>query len=214
MTQGSYQIMAETQIHFLSGNIELEGLLNISSGVRGVAITHPHPLYGGSMHNNVVESLVRVYRQAGYSTLRFNFRGVGSSHGEYSDGTGEQEDVRSALRYLSERGKKVIDLAGYSFGAWVNALTRPPVDAVQRMIMVSPPVAFLDFGSAQPIPQLRLVIAGSRDEIAPPELIETTLPNWNPEAQLKIIDGADHFYGGHTGKLESILADYFASDVS
>ena len=206
--------MAETQIYFLSGNIEIEGLLNISPGVRGVAITHPHPLYGGSMHNNVVESLVRVYRHAGYSTLRFNFRGVGSSHGKYSDGTGEQEDVRSALRYLSERGKKVIDLAGYSFGAWVNALTRPPVDAVQSMIMVSPPVAFLDFSSAQPIPQLRLVIAGSRDEIAPPELIKTILPNWNSSARLEIIEGADHFYGRHTAKLESMLADYFASEVS
>jgi alpha/beta superfamily hydrolase len=206
--------MDEELIFFMAGAIKIEGLLQNMPGDKGVVISHPHPLYGGSMYNNVVESLVRVYRQAGYSTLRFNFRGVGSSHGEYSDGTGEQEDVRSALRYLSERGKKVIDLAGYSFGAWVNALTRPPVDAVQKMIMVSPPVAFLDFGSAQPIPQLRLVIAGSRDEIAPPELIQSTLPNWNPGAQLNIIEGADHFYGGHTGKLESILADYFASEVS
>ena len=205
--------MDEELIFFMAGAIKIEGLLQTLPGDKGVVISHPHPLYGGSMHNNVVESLVRVYRQAGYSTLRFNFRGVGSSHGEYSDGTGEQEDVKSALRYLSERGKKVIDLAGYSFGAWVNALTRPPVDAVQRMIMVSPPVAFLDFGSAQPMPQLRLVIAGSRDEIAPPELIETTLPNWNPEAQLEIIDGADHFYGTYTGKLESILTNYLAGEL-
>ncbi len=206
--------MNEELIFFKAGTVKIEGLLQTLPGDKGVVISHPHPLYGGSMHNNVVESLVRVYRHAGYSTLRFNFRGVGSSHGEYSDGTGEQEDVKSALRYLSERGKKVIDLAGYSFGAWVNALTKPPVDAVQRMIMVSPPVAFLDFGSAQPLPQLQLVIAGSRDEIAPPELIETMLPNWNPGARLEIIEGADHFYGGHTGKLESILADYFASEVS
>ncbi|MEE9119654.1 MAG: alpha/beta hydrolase [Syntrophobacteria bacterium] len=206
--------MDEELIFFMAGAIKIEGLLQTMPGDKGVVISHPHPLYGGSMRNNVVESLVRVYQQAGYSTLRFNFRGVGGSHGEYSDGPGEQEDVRSALRYLSERGKKVIDLAGYSFGVWVNALTRPPVDAVQRMIMVSPPVAFLDFGSAQPIPQLRLVIAGSRDEIAPPELIETTLTNCNPRAQLTIIEGADHFYGEHTGKLESILADYFASEVS
>ena len=206
--------MNEELIFFKAGTVKIEGLLQTLPGDKGVVISHPHPLYGGSMHNNVVESLVRVYQQAGYSTLRFNFRGVGSSHGEYSDGTGEQEDVKSALRYLSERGKKVIDLAGYSFGAWVNALTKPPVDAVQRMIMVSPPVAFLDFGSAQPLPQLQLVIAGSRDEIAPPELIETMLPNWNPGARLEIIEGADHFYGGHTAKLESMLADYFASEVS
>jgi len=206
--------MAEEPVFFMSGTLQIQGLLQTKPGDKGVVITHPHPLYGGSMHNNVVESLVKVYQQAGYSTLRFNFRGVGSSHGEYSDGTGEQEDVRSALRYLSERGKKVIDLAGYSFGAWVNALTRPDGDIIRQMIMVSPPVAFLDFGSAQPLPLLQLVIAGSRDEIAPPELIQTTLPNWNPGARLEIIEGADHFYGGHTAKLESIVADYFASEVS
>ena len=164
------------------------------------------------MHNNVVESLVRVYQQAGYSTLRFNFRGVGSSHGEYSDGTGEQEDVKAALHYLVEQGKKVVDLAGYSFGAWVNALARPEGDIVQRMVMVSPPVAFLDFGPPQSIPQLRLVIAGSSDEIAPPELIKTTLPTWNPGARLEIIEGADHFYGTYTGELESILTNYLAGE--
>ena len=107
----------------------------------------------------------------------------------------------------------MIDLAGYSFGAWVNALTKPPVDAVQSMIMVSPPVAFLDFGSAQPLPQLQLVIAGSRDEIAPPELIQTTLSNWNPGARLEIIEGADHFYGAYTEKLVSILTGYLAGEL-
>jgi alpha/beta superfamily hydrolase len=78
--------------------------------------------------------------------------------------------------------------------------------------MVSPPVAFLDFGSAQPLPQLQLVIAGSRDEIAPPELIETMLPSWNPGARLEIVEGADHFYGTYTGKLESILTNYLAGE--
>ena len=206
--------MAETQIYFLSDNIEIEGLLNISPGVRGVAITHPHPLYGGSMHNNVVESLVHAYQQAGYATLRFNFRGVGSSQGKYDHGQGEREDVKAALHYLAEQGKNVVDLAGYSFGVWVNVLTQPERDTVHRMVMVSPPVAFLDFGPPQSIPQLRLVVAGSRDEIAPPELIKTILPNWNSSARLEIIEGADHFYGGHTAKLESIVADYFASEVS
>ena len=204
--------MDEELIFFMAGAIKIEGLLQTLPGDKGVVISHPHPLYGGSMYNNVVESLVRVYQQAGYSTLRFNFRGVGSSHGEYGDGTGEQEDVRAALNYLWERGKQVIDLAGYSFGAWVNALTRPDRDIIRQMVMVSPPVAFLDFGSAQALPQLQLVIAGSRDEIAPPELIQTTLSNWNPGARLEIIEGADHFYGAYTEKLESILTGYLAGE--
>lgn len=205
--------MAEEPVFFMSGTLKIQGLLQTKPGDKGVVITHPHPLYGGSMHNNVVESLVQAYQQAGYATLRFNFRGVGSSQGEYDHGQGEQEDVKTALHYLAEQGKNVVDLAGYSFGAWVNALARPESDTVHRMVMVSPPVAFLDFGPPQSIPQLRLVVAGSRDEIAPPELIQTTLPNWNPGARLEIIEGADHFYGAFTDKLETILAEYLAAET-
>jgi alpha/beta superfamily hydrolase len=204
--------MDEELIFFMAGANKIEGLLQTKPGDKGVVITHPHPLYGGSMHNNVVESLVQTYQQAEYTTLRFNFRGVGGSQGEYDNGQGEQEDVNAALHYLAEQGKNVVDLAGYSFGAWVNTLTRPSVNAVQRMIMVSPPVAFLDFGPPQSIPQLRLVIAGNGDEIAPPELIETILPNWNSSARLEIIEGADHFYGTYTAELESILTNYLAGE--
>ena len=204
--------MAEEPVFFMSGTLKIQGLLHTKPGDKGVVITHPHPLYGGSMHNNVVESLVHAYQQAGYATLRFNFRGVGSSQGKYEDGQGEQEDVKAALHYLVEQGKNVVDLAGYSFGAWVNALTRQDGDIIRQMIMVSPPVAFLDFGPPQSIPQLRLVVAGSRDEIAPPELIQTILPNWNSSARLEIIEGADHFYGAYTEKLESILTDYLAGE--
>jgi len=177
-----------------------------------VVITHPHPLYGGNMHNNVVESLARMYQLAGYSTLRFNFRGVGSSEGEYDNGAGEQEDVKAALHCLTKRGKKVLDLAGYSFGSWVNALAISKVDNVDRMVMVSPPVAFMDFSAVGLTPQIKLVVAGSQDQIAPPEVIEKILTSWNPEAHLVVIDGADHFYVGYTGKLESVLAAYLKNE--
>ena len=205
--------MAEETVFFMSGTLQIQGLLETKPGDKGVVITHPHPIYGGSMHNNVVESLVRAYQQAGYTTLRFNFRGVGSSQGKYDDGQGEQEDVKAALHYLAEQGNNVVDLAGYSFGAWVNALARPKRNTVQRMVMVSPPVAFLNFGPPQSIPQLRLVVAGSRDEIAPPELIKTLLSNWSSSARLEIIEGADHFYGAYTEKLESILTEYLAGEL-
>lgn len=200
--------MAEKQILFLSGDIEIEGLLYSAVGDKGVVITHPHPLYGGNMYNNVVEALVRSYQLAGYTTLRFNFRGVGLSKGEYDNGMGEQEDVRAALQYLAHKGKKILDLSGYSFGSWVNALAISEVDTVNRMVMISPPVAFMDFNSVGSIPQIQLVVAGSRDDIAPPELIKKVLPTWNPRAHLEVIDGADHFYLGYTGKLESVLTAY------
>jgi len=204
--------MAEQQISFTSGTLKLEGLIQDMPGDKGVVITHPHSLYGGSMHNNVVESLVQVYQQAGYSTLRFNFRGVGGSQGDYDHGQGEQEDVKSALQLLSKKNNQVVELVGYSFGAWVNGIAGLEQNTVQRMVMVSPPVAFLDFGSMPPTPQLALVIAGSRDQIAPVEIIESMLPNWNPGARLEVIEGADHFYAGYTSELEHILAEHLAAE--
>ena len=201
--------MVEGPVIFESTNIKIEGLFCSMPGNRGVVITHPHPLYGGNMYNNIVESLVRIYQLAGYTTLRFNFRSVGSSEGEYDNGVGEQEDVKAALHYLIQRGKKVLDLAGYSFGSWVNALAISEVDTVDRMVMISPPVAFMDFNSVGPTPQIQLVVAGNQDQIAPPEVIKNLLPAWNPRAHLEVIDGADHFYVGYTGKLESLLAAYF-----
>jgi alpha/beta superfamily hydrolase len=200
--------MVEEPVLFEATHINIEGLFHSMSGDKGVVITHPHPLYGGNMYNNVVVSLVRMYQLAGYSTLRFNFRSVGASEGKYDNGVGEREDVKAALHYLAQRGKKVLDLAGYSFGSWVNALTISELDNVSRMVMISPPVAFLDFTSVGFTPQIQLVLAGSQDQIAPPKLIENLLPTWNPEAHLEIIDGADHFYIGYTEKLESVLTAY------
>lgn len=204
--------MVEEPVFFSAINSKIEGLLGAMAGNKGVVITHPHPLYGGNMYNSVVESLVRTYQLAGYTTLRFNFRSVGSSEGEYDHGIGEQEDVKAALHYLTQNGKEVIDLAGYSFGSWVNALAIPKVDTVSRMVMISPPVAFMDFSSVGLTPQIQLVVAGSRDDIAPPKLIQTMLPTWNSRAQLEIIDGADHFYIGYTAKLESILTAFLATE--
>ena len=200
--------MVEEPVYFEALNIKIEGLFRSIPGDKGVVITHPHPLYGGNMYNNVVESLVRIYQLAGYTTLRFNFRSVGSSEGEYDNGIGEQGDVKAALHYLIQRGKKVLDLAGYSFGSWVNALAISAVDTVDRMVMISPPVAFMDFSSVGLTPQIDLVVAGSQDRIAPVKLIDKMLPTWNPRAHLEVIDGADHFYLGYTGKLESLLTAY------
>jgi hypothetical protein len=204
--------MVEEKVFFLSNSVEIEGLFCPISRGKGMVVTHPHPLYGGNMHNGVVETVVRVYRQAGYATLRFNFRGVGNSGGAYDNGLGEQIDVKAALRYLTEKGNKSIVLAGYSFGSWVNACAVSRVDCVRRMVMISPPVAFLNFQSIGYIPHIQLVVAGSLDNIAPPTLIKTMLPTWNPQARLEIIQGADHFYGGCLGRLEAILAENLAAE--
>ena len=144
----------------------------------------------------------------GYSTLRFNFRGAGGSEGQYDEGIGEQKDVGAALRYLSDLGKTSIDLAGYSFGAWVNALGLNRFDQALRMIMVSPPVNFIDFSFLTLCPKLELVIAGSNDEIAPASMIQKMLPGWNLDAIFKVIQGADHFYWGKTAEVRTIIQDF------
>ena len=198
----------QEKISFLSDGYEIEGLLEKSSLQKGVVITHPHPLYGGDMHNNVVVAMARVYRQKGYTTLRFNFRGVGNSQGSYGDGVGEQEDVRAAISYLAGLSTLQIDLAGYSFGAWVNALSVINKPQLANMIMVSPPVAFIDFGSVSNLSRLKLIITGARDDIAPPEMIKQACPAWNAAAKFEVINGADHFYAGYLDRLEAILTAY------
>jgi len=195
----------ETSIVFISDSFQIEGRLAEGDRQTGVVVSHPHPLYGGDMHNNVVAAVCRSYQKLGATTLRFNFRGVGSSQGNYADGIGEQEDIRAAVAYLADIGTRRIDLAGYSFGAWVNALAVNDGLKVDNMIMVSPPVAFIDFKSITDLSSLKLIITGNRDEIAPADMVEKLYPAWNSQARFEAIDGADHFYGGYEDRLEKIL---------
>ncbi|MFZ0132952.1 MAG: alpha/beta hydrolase [Desulfobacterales bacterium] len=198
----------EEKVCFQSGDLDLEGLFESGGAKRGVVITHPHPLYGGDMQNPVVEVIRRAYRSKDAATLRFNFRGTGHSAGHYDNGAGEQNDVVAALCFLKETGIDTIDLCGYSFGAWVNALTVCREGGTENLVMVSPPVGFVDFSAITSLPALRLVVTGSRDEIAPAEVIRKMQPEWNPSARLEIIDGADHFYCRYTRRLEEVLAHH------
>lgn len=202
--------MTEEKIKFLSQDILIEGLLCIQEGQKGVVITHPHSLYGGSMYNQVVETLVKVFQEKSFSTLRFNFRGVGGSEGSFDEGNGEQEDVRSAIEYMHKRGKRDIDLAGYSFGAWVNAKMKNTHSLCNRIAMISPPVAFLDFSFLSFNPKIQLVIAGGRDDIAPADEITNVINIWNPKAHFEVIEGADHFYTDKISSLKSVLTRYIS----
>jgi len=148
----------------------------------------------------------------GYSTLKFNFRGVGQSGGSFDQGIGEQEDVKACIKFLYEKGKSLIQMAGYSFGAWVNAHCLKSFPRIDGMIMVSPPVQSMDFSFLNFSPEIRLVVTASEDDIAPPYLIEKMLPVWNPEAHFEIIHGGDHFYWGKTAQLKSIIQNYLAKN--
>jgi len=201
----------EEKIELSAGGLTLEGLLQKNSGGSGVVITHPHPLYGGNMHNNVVAAIAQAYQKLDYTTLRFNFRGVGGSRGSFGDGIGEQEDAKAALAYLADLGISRVDLAGYSFGAWVIGHLDCAAAGIADMVMISPPVAFIDFDSVAAIDCLSLIITGSRDEIAPVESIRQSYQEWNAAAHFEVIEGADHFYGGYEDKMAQILASHLRS---
>ena len=205
----------EEKITIPNGRYQLEGCWQEGTVQKGVVITHPHPLYGGTMYNPVVETLQNIYRRHGYTTLRFNFRGVGGSSGNHDKGIGEQDDVRVAIAYVESKNVGPVDLAGYSFGAWVNsgvaAGGNPPIES---MVMISPPVGFIEFENISALRCLKLVVTGSRDDIAPAGQILELLPTWNPDAQFELIDGCDHFYSGHLDRLQAILTHYLQSAKS
>ena len=201
----------EETIYFCADDFRLEGLFEDNTGDRSVVITHPHPQYGGDMYNPVVSTIADAYREKGYATLRFNFRGVGMSQGNFDNGVGEQMDVGAALSYLEGVGKKRIDLSGYSFGAWVNAqaVQNATINLkIENLVMISPPVGMIGAGAVAPVNCLQLVVTGSRDEIASARDIENLLPVWNSDAHFIVIAGADHFYSGHIDALKATIASH------
>lgn len=200
----------EERINFSSGKLILEGLYNTFAGKRGAIIAHPHPLYGGDMSNPVVEAVARCFNRKGISTLRFNFRGTGGSEGNHDGGVGERQDVMAAVDFLVRNGITSIQLAGYSFGAWVLAHLQQVAVEVDELIFVSPPLALLPLQDVHSMPLLKLVITGEDDEIAPAQLIRKTLQQWNPDARFEVIDYADHFYYGCFESLEDVLHNHLS----
>ena len=198
----------EKKVWIMDRGLMLEGRYHYVRGEKGSAvITHPHPSYGGNMDNPVVLQLAKSFNKKGYSTLRFNFRGVGASTGIHDGGEAEMEDVRSALAFIDHPR---LYLAGYSFGSRVNAgfMASDFGQGVVDHIMVSPPVAFMSFEGVGRPHNTGLVITGARDEIAPPEGVQEQMDIWENPGQLEIIPGADHFYSGALHILARTLEAY------
>jgi uncharacterized protein len=194
-------------IRFSSGQLHLEGVLTRRQGTRAAIISHPHPLYGGDMDNYVVSLLAGAFDRRGWSTLIFNFRGVGRSEGGFDQGRGEQEDVLSALAFLKNLGMQDIVLAGYSFGAWVNAQAAGRDPAIAASILVSPPLAMLDFSFLKADAKTRLITCGDRDDFCPVDDLNKLIQEWPNPPHLKIIHGADHFFSSGAEKLVRIITE-------
>lgn len=195
----------ETRVKIEGDNVLLEGELVKASPEKAVVITHPHPLYGGSKDNSVVQTIAAAYLAKDFSTLTFNFRGVQGSTGSYGEGEGEQLDLQAALQYLLHSGFRSIDIAGYSFGSWIIYELAARIGLDNRIVLVSPPIDFIRFEGSGKIRNLNSVIVGSRDDFASVDKLQKLVPVWNSAAQLRILEGADHFYSGFLDDLQWLL---------
>jgi len=196
------------------GQIRLEGILEFPQGLQGcvpaAVICHPHPLYGGNMHNNVVNALTTAFLERGVAALKFNFRGVGRSEGTHGDGVDEMKDVRAALDYLEAAPavdpQKLI-VAGYSFGCWVGLRAAHDDRRPARLIGVSPPLDMYDFSFLKQETRPKLFLVGDRDFVCSVSSFREFVEELNPPKMVSILTGADHF---HAGSEQAIVSQVHA----
>ncbi len=206
--------MKEEKVFIPCEGILIEGLLSIqeaSSFRGGVIFCHPHPQYGGDMDHPVVTTSTEAAFQEGFSTLRFNFRGVGESQGSYGEGVAEKKDVKAVADYLYPKLKdsnSSLILLGYSFGAWVGLPVAVEDERFTGIVAIAPPLGIYDFGFLKGCEKKKLFIAGDRDYFCPPSLLEKWYGELDEPKSLAVIPGADHFFLFHTRFLVPPLREF------
>lgn len=181
----------------------LEAILDLPDGAsRCAVLCHPHPLYGGSMSDNVISVLSAAFVGVGIGSCRFNFRGVGSSAGQHDKGVGEVEDVVSVANWLTrERAISTLFLCGYSFGA-VVVLNALPLIAAAKSILVAPPVRLMEAGDVPG--QSMLVILGEEDDIVDCH----STRSFFEDATVNTINQADHFFANASAEIDSMVTEF------
>jgi len=206
--------MKEEKVFIPSTGIQLESFLSIQGAFSfrgGVILCHPHPQYGGDMDHPVITTAVEAASQEGFSTLRFNFRGVGESEGSYGEGIGEKEDVKAVTDYFYPRlknNRSPLILVGYSFGAWAGFPIAIEDERFKGMIAIAPPLEIYDFGFLKGCKKKKLFIAGNRDLFCPSSVLEEWYQHLDEPKSLSIIPGADHFFLFHTRFLTQPLREF------
>lgn len=196
--------------HLLDGPAgKLEALLEEPEDrePREVALVcHPHPLFGGTMHNKVVYRMARGLRRAGAVVLRFNFRGVGKSHGEHGEGIGEIEDARVCLRWLRARYPALpYTLAGFSFGSRVILKLGCADGGAARLIAAGFPTRYEDASFLGHCAVPKLFIQSTHDEHGPVEELKELFERFAEPKELRLIEAGDHFFAGALGQLEEAV---------
>lgn len=165
-------------------------------------VCHPHPLFGGTMHNKVVFQAAKAMDSLGIAVLRFNFRGAGLSEGSHDRGRGEVEDVRAALNFLGDEfaGTPLL-IAGFSFGCWVGLRAGCEDERVEKLIGMGAPVNNSDLSYLLKCSKPKLFVHGSNDEHGDIKKVWQLVGSLPGENELIVVDGVDHFF---TGKIEEL----------
>jgi alpha/beta superfamily hydrolase len=190
-----------------SDGCELEAELARVPGARArMVLCHPHPQYGGTMRSIVISALFDALPRVGVTCLRFNFRGVENSGGEYGAGHGERLDAHAAIEAIRSAGDEPLVLAGWSFGGDV-ALTTVH-DAIAAWLAVAPPLhVFEDFSAVARDARPKLLALAEHDEIRAPSEIVAMTADW-VDTEHEIVGGASHFFVGRTDRLVELAERY------
>ena len=212
---------------FLDGPAgRLEALLNAGAdhATHAALVCHPHPLFGGTLHNKVVFHTMKALNSFGFPVLRFNFRGAGLSQGEHDQGNGEVDDVRAALDWLDTEYHLPLLFAGFSFGAAVGLRAACSDARVRAVIGVGTPVVpvaeateeprVYALGFLQQCVKPKLFVSGARDQFGPRAKLEALVASVPEPKKLVLIEGADHFFEGRLRELRDAIESWAKEAVS
>src|SRR5262249_16479378 len=175
----------------------IEAIIKESDGPAAhcVIVCHPHPLYGGTMNNKVVFRIARSFQDAGFSVLRFNFRGAGLSEGKYEDGVGEQDDLPAAISMMMKKHPEAaLWIAVFSFGAAVMLRALECDEPLHAFVGAGVPFSKYDFTKITHCNKPKLFVQGERDEFGSPEELKRWVDTFDEPKELTIIPAADHFF--------------------
>ena len=187
----------------------LEALLDTPHGSprAAVVVGHPHPQHGGTMHNKVVYRTSKALREAGCAVLRFNFRGVGTSVGEFDEGLGEADDFRAGLNFVAERYPNIpVWAAGFSFGAWVALTVGARDPRVTLLLGIAPPTHY-DLDAFRQSDKAKFLILGESDELVAVQDIWKLYGELKEPKELVVIDTADHLFSGKVSEVGDAIVD-------
>ncbi len=177
-------------------------------------VCHPHPLFGGTMHNKVVYQTAKSLDAFGIPVLRFNFRGAGLSAGVHDRGFGEQGDVRAALEFVASEFPGVpLLLAGFSFGSWLGMRVGCEDSRVSHLIGLGIPVNNTDFSFLRQCDKPKLFVHGSNDEHGAIEKVKALIPALPGGNHLVVVEGVDHFFAGKLDQLGRAINAWLTDEV-